>query len=76
VSAVLIFFNLLLTRLTLSLQHQVVGVFEHPVKPHKISYYLEKRDPHFDRKMHEVLMVYSDVSPVVFRWKQFDLGTA
>ena len=61
-SAVLIFFNLLLTRLTLSLQHQVVGVFEHPVKPHKISYYLEKRDPHFDRKMHEVLMVYRDVS--------------
>jgi hypothetical protein len=54
----------------------VVGGFEHPVKPHKISYYLEKRDPHFDRKMHEVLMVYSDVSPVVFRWKQFDLGTA
>lgn len=35
---------------------------EHQLKPHKISYYLEKRDPHFDRKMHEVLMVYRDVS--------------
>ena len=32
------------------------------IKPHKIRYYLEKRDPDFDRKMHEVLMVYRDVS--------------
>ena len=32
------------------------------IKPHKISYYLEKRDPEFDRKMQEVLMVYRDVS--------------
>jgi len=35
---------------------------ENHLKPHKIRYYLEKRDPHFDRKMHEVLMVYRDVS--------------
>ena len=35
---------------------------ENQLKPHKISYYWEKRDPHFDRKMHEVLMVYRDVS--------------
>lgn len=35
---------------------------ENQLKPHKINYYLEKRDPHFDRKMHEVLMVYRDVS--------------
>jgi transposase len=28
----------------------------------KIRYYLEKRDPDFDRKMQEVLMVYRDVS--------------
>jgi transposase len=34
---------------------------EHEIKPHKISYYLEKRDPEFDRKMQEVLMVYRDV---------------
>ena len=27
------------------------------LKPHKITYYLEKRDPDFDWKMHEVLMV-------------------
>jgi transposase len=32
------------------------------IKPHKIRYYLEKRDPDFDRKMQEVLMVYRDVS--------------
>ena len=35
---------------------------EHDIKPHKIRYYLEKRDPEFDRKMQEVLMVYRDVS--------------
>jgi transposase len=34
---------------------------EHDIKPHKIRYYLEKRDPEFDRKMQEVLMVYRDV---------------
>jgi transposase len=27
------------------------------IKPHQIRYYLEKRDPEFDRKMQEVLMV-------------------
>lgn len=32
------------------------------IKPHKIRYYLERRDPDFDRKMHEVLMVYREVS--------------
>ena len=35
---------------------------ENQLKPHKITYYLERRDPDFDRKMHEVLMVYRDVS--------------
>ncbi len=35
---------------------------DHDSKPHKIRYYLERRDPDFDRKMHEVLMVYRDVS--------------
>lgn len=35
---------------------------ENQVKPHKITYYLEKRDPDFDRKMQEVLMVYREVS--------------
>lgn len=35
---------------------------DNEIKPHKIRYYLEKRDPEFDRKMQEVLMVYRDVS--------------
>ena len=33
-----------------------------PVRPHKISYYLERRDPEFDRKMGEVLCVYREVA--------------
>jgi len=35
---------------------------ENQLKPHKIRYYLERRDPDFDRKMREVLIVYRDVS--------------
>lgn len=35
---------------------------ENDIKPHRIRYYLEKRDPEFDRKMREVLMVYQDVA--------------
>ena len=35
---------------------------ENEIKPHRIRYYLEKRDPEFDRKMQEVLMVYRDAS--------------
>ena len=35
---------------------------DNDIKPQKIRYYLEKRDPEFDRKMQEVLMVYRDVS--------------
>ena len=34
---------------------------ENKLKPHKVKYYLEKRDPEFDQKMQEVLMVYKDV---------------
>lgn len=32
------------------------------VKPHKIEYYLERRDPAFEQKMQEVLMVYQEVN--------------
>jgi len=35
---------------------------EHSIKPHRIRYYLEKRDPEFNPKMREVVMVYQDVS--------------
>lgn len=30
-------------------------------KPLKIKYYLEKKDPEFENKMHEVLLVYKHV---------------
>jgi transposase len=32
-----------------------------PVRPDKIRYYLQRRDPDFDRKMREVLLVYREV---------------
>jgi transposase len=34
----------------------------HELKPHRVRYYLERRDAQFERKMAEVLMVYRDVS--------------
>jgi transposase len=34
---------------------------EHIVQPHKVKYYLERRDPEFEIKMKEVLMVYQEV---------------
>lgn len=37
---------------------------EQDIKPHRIRYYLERRDPDFEQKMREVLMVYQDVSLV------------
>lgn len=33
-----------------------------PLQPHKVTYYLERRDPAFERKMQEVLLVYQEVS--------------
>ena len=34
----------------------------HPVRPHKVEYYLERRDPEFEARMVEVLHVYRDVA--------------
>lgn len=34
----------------------------HELKPHRVRYYLSKRDPQFERKMAEVLMIYRDVN--------------
>lgn len=31
------------------------------IKPHKIRYYLEKRDPEFEKKMNDVLIVYKQI---------------
>ena len=32
------------------------------IKPHKIEYYCEKHEPGFESKMHDVLMVYKQMS--------------
>jgi len=42
--------------------HRILAA--NPVRPHKVTYYLEKRDEDFDRKMHEVLITYQDVNLV------------
>ncbi len=34
---------------------------QNKIRPHKVTYYLEQRDPEFDRKMEEVLYVYKEV---------------
>ena len=34
---------------------------EHQLQPHKVKYYLEKRDPDFEAKMKDVLIVYKEV---------------
>jgi len=34
----------------------------HPIRPDKIAYYLEKRDPEFEQKMADVLCVYKEVN--------------
>lgn len=34
---------------------------EADIKPHKIAYYCENRDPNFDSKMHNVLLVYKQL---------------
>jgi transposase len=33
-----------------------------PLQPHKVRYYLERRDPDFERKMQEILVVYQDIN--------------
>lgn len=35
---------------------------KNPVRPHKISYYLERRDPEFDTKMAQILCIYKEVA--------------
>lgn len=33
-----------------------------PLQPHKVKYYLERRDPDFERKMQDILVVYQEVN--------------
>jgi transposase len=34
----------------------------HPIRPHKMAYYLERRDPEFEQKMIDILCVYKEVN--------------
>ena len=35
---------------------------EHALQPQKVAYYLDRRDPEFDRKMAEVVAIYTEVA--------------
>lgn len=51
-----------LARATKSTVHEILARAE--IKPHKVNYYLERRDADFDAKMAQVLTVYKEVSIV------------
>ena len=55
-----------LLELSRSKLHRILTQGE--VRPHKIRYYVERRDPEFERKMIEVLHVYKDVEIVNAGW--------
>jgi transposase len=40
--------------------HRILA--EHPIRPHKMAYYLERRDPDFEQKMADILCVYKEVN--------------
>ena len=51
------------TRLSTISQSKVRTILEEAdIKPNKITYYCENRDPNFDQKMHNVLLVYKQLS--------------
>ena len=51
------------TRLSTISQSKVRTILEEAdIKPNKITYYCERRDPEFDQKMHNVLLVYKQLS--------------
>jgi len=50
------------TRLSTISRSGVKNILDHAeIKPHKIRYYCENRDPQFDKKMHDVLVVYKQI---------------
>jgi transposase len=51
-----------LVQLSRSKLHRILTQGE--IQPHKVRYYVERRDPDFERKMVEVLHVYKDVEIV------------
>ena len=47
------------SRIVKSTVHKILK--DNTLKPHKIKYYLEKRDPDFETKMRDILLVYKEV---------------
>lgn len=58
-----------LNRANKSTIHRILK--SHSLKPHKIKYYLEKKDPKFKEKMREVLMVYKEVNELIDNDEKF-----
>lgn len=38
---------------------------KHSLRPHKVTYYLERRDPEFEEKMRQILVVYKEVEQII-----------
>jgi transposase len=49
-----------LARASKATVHRILAA--QPLQPHKVTYYLQRRDPAFESKMREVLLVYQDVA--------------
>jgi transposase len=49
-----------LSRAAKATVHRILA--EQPLHPEKVKYYLERRDPDFEAKMRDVLLVYQDVA--------------
>jgi transposase len=52
--------HLCLTQAAKATVHRILK--ENKLQPQKVKYYLEKRDPDFDDKMHQILVVYQEVA--------------
>ena len=48
-----------LARASKATVHRILAA--QPLQPHRVTYYMERRDPHFESKMREVLLVYQEV---------------
>ena len=49
-----------LVRASKATVHRILAA--QPLQPHKVTYYLQRRDPAFESKMREVLLVYQEVA--------------
>jgi transposase len=50
------------TRLSTISRSGIQSILDHAqIKPHKIRYYCEKRDPAFEAKMHDILVIYKQI---------------